>query len=200
LVQGEGGVNIARKEYIKQVWELCTRNNILFIVDEVQTGFCRTGRMFACEHYDISPDILCLAKAIAGGLPMGAVLCADSVNVPVGKHGTTFGGNPLVCAAACAAIDYMVKENLAEQSKLKGDYFVSKFPNAELPKVREVRHLGLMIGIELKEKSQQYLVELMQRGVLALPAGPNVIRLLPPLTISYEDLDTVANEIAAVLR
>lgn len=200
LVQGEGGVNIADGEYIASVRKLCNEKKILLIVDEVQTGFCRTGKMFACEHYNLNPDILCLAKAMAGGLPMGAVLCSDKINVPIGKHGTTFGGNPLVCASAIAAIEFMQKENLSQQAHDKGRYFVGKFLSNKLNRVREVRQLGLMIGIELKEKSQPCLVQLIEKKVLALPAGPNVIRLLPPLTISYEELDIVIEKLTEVLR
>jgi len=200
LVQGEGGVNIADKDYISKVRELCSRNNILLIVDEVQTGFCRTGKFFACEHFDLAPDIMCVAKAMAGGLPMGAVMCLDNFNIPVGKHGSTFGGNPLVCAASIATIEFMKKEKLFEQAGEKGKYFFSQFPAAKLKRVREVRQIGLMIGIELKEKSQPLLIELMNRKVLALPAGPNVIRLLPPLTISLKELDTVIEKLTEVLN
>ena len=155
--------------------------------------------MFACNHFDLEPDILCLAKAIAGGLPMGAVLCSDKIEAPVGKHGSTFGGNPLVCAAAIAAIDYMLENRLDEQARAKGDYFVEKIEQHSFANVREIRHLGLMIGIELKDKSTPYLLKLMEKGVLALPAGATVLRLLPPLTISYEDLDFVAEQLAGVL-
>lgn len=199
IVQGEGGVHVGDGGYFADVRKLCDERNLLLIIDEVQTGFCRTGKMFACNHFDLLPDILCLAKAIAGGLPMGAVLCSDKIEAPVGKHGSTFGGNPLVCAAAIAAIDYMLENGLDRQAKDKGDYLVGKLTRLSFANVREIRHLGLMIGIELKEKSTPYLVKLMERGVLALPAGATVLRLLPPLTISYEDLDTVAERLAAVL-
>ena len=199
IVQGEGGVHIGDRDYFAKVRKLCNERNLLLIIDEVQTGFCRTGKMFACNHFDLEPDILCLAKAIAGGLPMGAVLCSDKIEAPVGKHGSTFGGNPLVCAAAIAAIDYMLENRLDEQARAKGDYFVEKIGQHSFANVREIRHLGLMIGIELKDKSTPYLLKLMEKGVLALPAGATVLRLLPPLTISYEDLDFVAEQLARVL-
>ena len=199
IVQGEGGVHIGDRDYFAKVRKLCNERNLLLIIDEVQTGFCRTGKMFACNHFDLEPDILCLAKAIAGGLPMGAVLCSDKIEAPVGKHGSTFGGNPLVCAAAIAAIDYMLENRLDEQARAKGDYFVEKIEQHSFANVREIRHLGLMIGIELKDKSTPYLLKLMEKGVLALPAGATVLRLLPPLTISYEDLDFVAEQLAGVL-
>ncbi|MBI2999606.1 MAG: acetylornithine/succinylornithine family transaminase [Deltaproteobacteria bacterium] len=199
IVQGEGGVHIGAGEYFARARKLCDERNLLLIIDEVQTGFCRTGKMFACNHFDLEPDILCLAKAIAGGLPMGAVLCSDKIEAPVGKHGSTFGGNPLVCAAAIAAIDYMLENRLDEQARAKGDYFVEKIGRHSFANVREIRHLGLMIGIELKDKSTPYLLKLMEKGILALPAGATVLRLLPPLTISYEDLDFVAEHLAEVL-
>jgi len=199
VVQGEGGVNIGNGEYFANVRKLCDERGILLIIDEVQTGFCRTGKMFACNHFDLEPDIMCLAKAIAGGLPMGAVLCSDKVQIPFGKHGSTFGGNPLACAAAIAAIDYMLENRLDEQAKDKGDYFVGKLKEHKFANVREVRNLGLMIGIELKEKSTPYISKLIEKGVLAMPAGATVLRLLPPLTISKEELDFVVEKLVEVL-
>ncbi len=199
IVQGEGGVNIGNGEYFADVRKLCDERGILLIIDEVQTGFCRTGKMFACNHFDLEPDIMCVAKAIAGGLPMGAVLCSDKVQIPFGKHGSTFGGNPLACAAAIAAIDYMLENRLDEQAKDKGDYFVGKLKEHEFANVREVRNLGLMIGIELKEKSTPYILKLIEKGVLAMPAGATVLRLLPPLTISKVELDFVVEKLVEVL-
>ena len=199
IVQGEGGVHIGDADYFKQVRELCTEKDILMVIDEVQTGFCRTGRMFALEYFGIKPDMLCLAKAMAGGLPIGAVICSEKIQVAYGKHGTTFGGNPLVCAAANAAIDFMIDEDLAKQAEEKGAYFREKCQQLKLDKVRELRQIGLMIGIELKEKVQPYINQLQDAGVITLPAGATVLRLLPPLVISYEDLDTVIEKIGKVL-
>lgn len=200
VVQGEGGVHIGDREYFEKVQALCRENNILLIIDEVQTGFCRTGRMLACQHYDLQPDIICLAKGLAGGLPMGAVLCADSIKEPIGKHGSTFGGNPLTCAASLAAIGFMQAHKLDEQAAEKGKYVIEKLQSHELQKVRQIRALGLMIGIELKEKSKPYIIELMNKGILTLPAGSTVIRLLPPLTIEYDDLDIVVEKLVEVLK
>lgn len=199
LVQGEGGVNPADEEYVKNIRDLCDKKGILFIADEVQSGFCRTGKMFACEHYDLKPDMLCVAKAIAGGFPMGAVLCADTIKMDIGKHGTTFGGNPLACAAANASIDFMIEENLADRAQKLGEYFSGKFDPSKYQIVREMRRKGLMIGIELKDKSKPFLEKLMEKGILAMPAGPTVIRLLPPLTISEEELDKVIAALDEVL-
>ncbi|MBL7092673.1 acetylornithine/succinylornithine family transaminase [candidate division KSB1 bacterium] len=200
IVQGEGGVHIGTQEYFLQVQQLCQEKGLLLIIDEVQTGFCRTGKMFACQHFDLQPDILCLAKGIAGGLPMGAVLCSDKLNAPIDQHGSTFGGNPLVCAASLAVIDFMVENRLDEAAKKKGEFLVQKLMEAELSKVREIRHLGLMIGIELKEKVKPYIIKLIESRVLTLPAGATVLRLLPPLTICYDELEIVADKIIAVLQ
>ena len=198
-VQGEGGVRPANADYLAGARQLCDERGALLIIDEVQTGFCRTGAFFACQHHDLSPDILCLAKGIAGGVPMGAVVCSEGIDPGIGTHGSTFGGNPLACAAALAAIEFMQTQQLAEQARVKGDYFASQF-NARLPeRVRDVRQIGLMIGIELKEKATPYLQALLNQGILALPAGPTVIRLLPPLVITQEQLDTVIDKLRLVL-
>lgn len=200
LVQGEGGVRPAHPDYLEGVRNLCDQHNILLIADEVQTGFGRTGKMFACQTYGIEPDIMTLAKGIAGGVPMGATLCSDRITSAAGKHGSTFGGNPLACAAAEATIDYLVKHSLADRAAALGSEFVERF-NAHTPSVvRELRQLGLMIGIELKVRSRPYLEKLMERGVLALPAGPTVIRLLPPLVISEEKLFEACDILVDVLN
>ena len=199
VIQGEGGINIGGKEYFQSLQKLCHEKGILLIIDEIQTGFCRTGKFFAHEHFGIKPDMVTLAKAIAGGFPMSAVLCADTIEVPKGKHGTTFGGNPLACAAGLASIQFMIDNKLDEEAHKKGEYFKANFDPSEFEKVREFRNMGLMIGIELKEKVQPYLEELMKRNVLALPAGKTVLRLLPPLTISYEQIDKVIAALKEVL-
>lgn len=199
IVQGEGGIHIGDPEYFKNVQALCRERNILFILDEVQTGFCRTGKMFAFQHFDLKPDILCLAKSIAGGVPMGAVVCSEKIEVPLGKHGTTFGGNPLTCAAGIAAIDFMIENELDKQAREKGEYLAQKLKDLNPQKVREIRQLGLMVGIELKEKAMPHILALIEKGVLTLPSGTTVIRLLPPLTIDYKELDIVAERLGEVL-
>ncbi len=199
LIQGEGGINIAKEEYIKNVRELCDEKGILFIADEIQTAFSRTGEMFACDLYNLQPDMMCIAKAMGGGVPVGTVLCSDKIELAKGKHGSTFGGNPLACAASIASIDFMIEHNLAQRSKELGEYFVNKLKEHNLPKVREIRNRGLMVGIELKEKVQPYLIKLMEEKVLGLPAGPIVMRLLPPLTIEKEELDIVVEKLVKVL-
>jgi acetylornithine/LysW-gamma-L-lysine aminotransferase len=200
LFRSEGGINIGSADYFQKVRKLCDEMRIILIIDEIQSGFCRTGKMFACNQLDLKPDILCLAKAIAGGLPMGAVVCSDKIDVPDGKHGTTFGGNPLCSAAANAAIDFMIENQLAEQAKEKGKHFSEKLKNHPLRKIQEIRGLGLMIGIEVKEPAAPLISMLLEKGVLAFPAGLNVIRILPPLTITYKDLDFVADKLVEVLK
>ena len=199
LVQGEGGVRIASREYLNGVRGLCDERGALLIVDEVQTGFCRTGKMFACDHYGLQPDILCVAKAIAGGMPLGATICGNKVRDTHGIHGTTFGGNPLAAAAALAAIEFMERHNLAEQATRKGTRLRAALEPRLPAVVRELRQIGLMVGLELKQKARPYLATLLEHGVLALPAGPTVIRLLPPLVITDEQLDIVADALIEVL-
>ena len=199
LVQGEGGINIGQKEYFQKVRELCNEKNILLIIDEIQTGFCRTGTMFAIEQYGIEADMMTIAKSIAGGFPMGALLCSDKIQIERGKHGSTFGGNPLACAAGIASIDFMLENKLWEQAEAKGKYFKEQLEKHELSKVREIRQVGLMIGIEMKEKSQPIILELLANKIVGLPAGTTVLRLLPPLVIGYEDLDIVINKLAKIL-
>jgi len=199
VVQGEGGINIGSQEYFDDVRKLCDENNIMMIIDEIQTGFCRTGEFFASNHFNIQPDIMTVAKGIAGGFPVGAALCSEKVKISKGQHGTTYGGNPLGAAAGIAAIDFMIENNLARQAKEKGKYFLSKLDLENLSKVRSIRNLGLMIGIELKEKVQPYLIELMGKGILAMPAGKTVLRLLPPAVISIEELDNIAEVLNEIL-
>ena len=199
LVQGEGGVNLADSEYISAVRKLCDERGALLIIDEIQTGFCRTGKFFACEHYDLQPDMMTIAKAVAGGVPMGATLLSDKINVEPGMHGTTFGGNPIACAAALATISVLENEDLARRATEMGDYFEQKLTSVDLPQVRSIRRQGLMIGLELKGKSQPVLEALMHRGVIALPAGATVLRLLPPLVIEKEQIDRVVDHLQALL-
>lgn len=199
-VQGEGGVNVGRPEYLLAVAELCREAGALLIVDEVQTGFGRTGKLFACEHADLHPDLLCVAKGLAGGVPMGAVLLGAQVtNIKPGVHGSTFGGNPLACAAALATLDYIDEHNLPAESARKGAWALARLRAIEAPIIREVRGLGLMIGIDLRKRVTPYLKALMDEGVLALPAGSTVLRLLPPLVIADDALASACDAIERVL-
>ncbi|HEX7549423.1 MAG TPA: aspartate aminotransferase family protein [Candidatus Methylomirabilis sp.] len=199
-IQGEGGVRPATAEFMQAVRRACDEKGALLIIDEIQTGFGRTGRMFACEHFGILPDILTMAKGIAGGVPMGAIGIDRRVGeIEKQSHTSTFGGNPLACAAATAAIDVLVGQDLPRHAAETGTYFVERLRAMASPRVREIRGLGLMIGLELKEKAGPFAQALMQEGVLALLAGTTVLRFLPPLVITREQIDRVVDTLAHVL-
>jgi acetylornithine/LysW-gamma-L-lysine aminotransferase len=192
LVQGEGGVRPATRELAMEAARLCAERGALLIVDEVQTGFGRTGTLFAIEQYGLVPDILCLAKSIAGGLPMGAIAFARSVgDLPKRSHSTTFGGNPLACAAAIAAIGEIRRLDLARSAAERGAQLMDGLRGIRSERIREVRGLGLLVGVELKENAAGALRALQVEGVLALGAGPTVVRYLPPLVITKEEIDRV---------
>lgn len=202
-VQGEGGVRPASMEFMQEARRITKEKGALLILDEIQTGFCRTGKMFASEHYGVVPDGMTLAKAMAGGVPIGAFAMTHEVadRMPAGGHGTTFGGNPLSMAAGIAALRAMKRENMAEQAREKGAYMIEKLRAIQNAKIREVRGLGLMIGVELKEKSAPYIHALEHdEGVLTLAATPLVVRFLPPVTITREQIDTVVTAFERVLN
>lgn len=200
LVQGNGGVHIAENEFIQKIRELCNVKGIVLIFDEIQTGFCRTGHMFALEKYGVVPDILCVAKAMGGGLPIGATICNDKIEIGIAKHGSTFGGNPLSCASSLAAIRYMIDHDLSLQAEEKGAYLLGKLLALNSPIIRKIRQIGLLIGIECKQKVGRIIIELQNMGLLVNTAGSNVIRLLPPLVISFEELDLVIDKLTSVLK
>jgi acetylornithine/LysW-gamma-L-lysine aminotransferase len=200
VIQGEGGVNLASAEFLLGAQQVCRERGALLILDEVQTGFGRTGQMFAYQHYALQPDLVCLAKSIAGGLPMGAVLIGPRVGELASQtHGSTFGGNPLACAASLATIDFIEANQLPDRAAENGAWFISALSRISSPLVREVRGLGLMVGVELKQKVTPYLQGLMAEGVLALPAGLTVLRFLPPLVIEQADLAVVVEKVKKVL-
>lgn len=200
VIQGEGGVYPASVEYIQSARRICNERGALLIVDEIQSAFGRTGRMFAVQHYGVTPDMLTCAKSLAGGVPMGAVLIGERVqNLTPGVHGSTFGGNPLSCAAALAALTVMEEEDLPSQAEAKGKYLLEKLNGIQSPTIREIRGLGLMVGIELKQKAAPYIRALQEKQIIALNAGMTVIRLLPPLVITYEQLDHLVRVLAEVL-
>jgi acetylornithine/LysW-gamma-L-lysine aminotransferase len=199
-IQGEGGVYPANDAYLQAARRICDERGALLIIDEIQTGFGRTGKLFAILESGVTPDILCCAKALAGGLPMGAVLIGPGVkNLVPGAHGSTFGGNPLACATALAALTVIEEEDLAGQSAKKGEYLKEKIQEINSPLIREVRGRGLMIGIELKQKVGPYIRALQERKIIALNAGLTVIRLLPPLVITYEQIDHLVQALTEVL-
>ena len=201
-VQGEGGVRPATPEFLQAARETTREKGALLILDEIQTGMGRTGRRFAFEHYGVVPDILTLAKALGGGVPIGAAVMRKEVaeSMPKGGHGSTFGGNPLAMAAGAAAIRYLERTRLWERAAELGPWFMEKLREIPSPKIREVRGLGLMVGLELKEKSAPYIQKLeKEHRILTLQAGPTVIRFLPPLVIDREDLERVVEAVRAVL-
>jgi acetylornithine/LysW-gamma-L-lysine aminotransferase len=200
VVQGEGGVYPISPEYIQAARRICDERGALLIVDEIQSAFGRTGKMFAIQHFGVIPDMLTCAKSLAGGVPMGAVLIGHNVkNLTPGVHGSTFGGNPLACAAAIAALDVIEEEDLPRQALVKGAYLMDKLKQIESPAIREVRGMGLMIGIELKQKVAPYIKSLQEKKIIALNAGMTVIRLLPPLVISYQQIDHLVDVLTEVL-
>jgi len=203
-IRGEGGVRIPPKGFIQGLREICDEKGVLLILDEVQTGFGRTGKMFACEHWGVTPDIICLAKSVAGGLPLGITIAKENImsSLKLGEHTSTFSGNPLVCAAACAAIEVMVVERLPERAATLGGYFKEKLEELQARHkiVREVRGLGLMIGVELRFDVLNILLKSMDKGVLILDAGRNILRFLPPLVIEKEQIDKVVTVLDAILE
>jgi [amino-group carrier protein]-gamma-(L-lysyl/L-ornithyl)-L-glutamate aminotransferase len=199
-VQGEGGVHVASPEYLPAAREACDRAGALLILDEVQTGMGRTGRLFAVERWGVEPDLMTLAKSLAGGVPIGATLATEDVERAFkGSHTSTFGGNPLACAAGTAAIEYTVRERLWERADRLGTLGLETLRGAKPPHVREVRGLGLMIGIELREKAAPVLQALQEEGVLAIGAGSSVVRLLPPLVISDDQWSTALGVVGRAL-
>jgi LysW-gamma-L-lysine/LysW-L-ornithine aminotransferase len=199
-VQGEGGVHPATIEYLQGVREVANQHGALLILDEVQTGFGRTGKWFGFEHFGIVPDLMAMGKAIGGGIPMGAVGINDTIkNIAPGVHGTTFGGNPLAAAAAIASLNEMKRLEIPRLAAEKGAYFKERLEEINAPVIREVRGLGLLIGAELKTKTTPYIRALQNDGVLAIPAGMNVLRFLPPAVITYQQIDTVIEKVAQAL-
>lgn len=196
-LQGEGGVHVADADYLRSASRLCKERGAMLILDEVQTGFGRTGKMWASQHAGVIPDLMAVAKSMAGGLPMGACLIGPRVgSLPPMSHGSTFGGNPLSCAAAIAALRVMEQEKLPEQAAELGAWLMAELRALELPQVREVRGLGLMIGLDLRSRVTPVLQRLQSLGVLALPAGSTVLRLLPPLVIRRSELLRVVEAVA----
>ena len=192
MIQGEGGVLPLNKEFVQGVAKFCKENDILLIVDEVQTGIGRCGSLFAYEQYGIAPDIVTMAKGLGGGLPIGGVLaaksCADVMGP--GTHGSTFGGNPVSAASANVVLDTVMKPEFLKEVEEKGAYIKEKVLGFHSPAVKNVRGMGLMLGIIVDpEKRAGYVSKLMEKGILVLTAGTDAIRLLPPLVITYEEID-----------
>lgn len=205
-IQGEGGVIIPPAGYLKKVAEICKKNNVLFIADEIQTGLARTGKLFACQHEDVRPDVTIVGKALSGGFyPVSAVLADRAVLglFKPGEHGSTFGGNPLAAAVARAALKVIRDEKLAERSRRLGEYFIEQLSEIPSPHVKEVRGKGLLIGVELKPEAggaRRFCVALQEKGILAKETHDNVIRFAPPLVIDKETVDWALPLIRDVLN
>jgi acetylornithine/N-succinyldiaminopimelate aminotransferase len=194
-IQGEGGVNVPGPEYLKEVREICDETGTLLIFDEVQTGFGRTGTWFCKEHFGVEPDIMSLAKAMAGGFPMGAIAARGDISFGRGQHASTFGGSPLACAASLASIEVIKEEKLLKRSTENGTYFMGKLRSMDREDIVEVRGKGLMIGVETKYPCSKFVDFARENGVLLNCTSDSVLRLVPPLMITKEQIDTVVDVI-----
>ncbi len=205
-IQGEAGINVPPDGYLQRVRALCDANRTLMVLDEIQTGLCRTGRLFCFEHSGIRPDAVCIGKALSGGVyPVSAFLASDDVMdvFNPGDHGSTFGGNPLGAAVASAALDVLVDEDLARRSDELGTWFMGQLRQLDSPHIREVRGKGLLIGIEIKASSgpaRPFCERLMQRGLLCKETHGTVIRFAPPLVITRDELEWALGHIREVLK
>ncbi len=203
-IQGEGGVNIPDENYLAGVREICDRYGILMIIDEVQTGMGRTGKLFAYEHYGIKPDIMTLAKALANGIPAGAMLTTDKIAKAFtpGNHASTFGGNPFAMAAANAVMKIILQEGILENCRKVGDYFLSELKKLQWKHkiIKEVRGKGLMLAAKLDLETGDIVNECLQRGLLVISAGSNTLRFVPPLIITDQDVDCAIKVLDEVME
>lgn len=203
-IQGEGGIIPAEQDFLSELREFCTQEGIALIFDEVQCGIGRTGKMFAFENYRITPDVMSLAKGLGGGMPIGAVLAREEVGQAIerGDHGSTFGGNPLACAAALATIEAIEEEGMMQQAIDKGQWFMSEIMAAktEYPEIETVRGMGLMIGVVLNVPSKPIVMRMMEHRVLANATAENVVRIVPPLNIPMSDLESVRDTLLLSIK
>ncbi|MBN9655806.1 ornithine--oxo-acid transaminase [Halobacillus sp. GSS1] len=201
-IQGEAGIVMPPEGFLKEAYEVCKENNVLFIADEIQAGLGRSGKMFACDWENVSPDMLILGKALGGGVfPISCVVANREVLgvFNPGSHGSTFGGNPLGCAVSVASLEVIEEEKLAERSLKLGNYMMQELKSIDNPKIKEVRGKGLFIGVEMTEPARKYCEELKEKGLLCKETHENVIRFAPPLVIEQDDLDWAISQIKAVL-
>ncbi|MCX7757110.1 MAG: ornithine--oxo-acid transaminase [candidate division WOR-3 bacterium] len=202
-IQGEGGVVIPSAGYLQRAREICKANNVLFILDEIQTGLGRTGKLFAYEYENATPDILIIGKALSGGYYPVSAICANDEIMEVftpGDHGSTFGGNPLACAIAYSALEVIIKENLAGNAKKQGEYFLRELKKIRSPYIKDVRGKGLLIGVELNTQARPFCEALMREGILAKETHSYVIRFAPPLVITKKEIDWALLKIKKVLE
>ncbi len=203
-IQGEGGINPAYPCYLRALRELCKQEDIVLIFDEIQCGIARTGKFFAKDHYNVQPDIMTLAKGLGSGVPIGAILSNERVSgaIEYGDHGTTFGGNPLACAAGLATLKTIENENINERTVYKGDFLKKLLEERLMRKypVKEIRGKGLMIGVEFEMETKPLVAEMVKHWVLANATAGNVLRLVPPLVITEEELIQLVDVIEASLE
>jgi ornithine--oxo-acid transaminase len=201
-IQGEAGIVMPPEGFLKEAYDVCQENNVLFIADEIQAGLGRSGKMFACDWEDVSPDMLILGKALGGGVfPISCVVANKEVLgvFNPGSHGSTFGGNPLACAVSVASLEVIEEENLVDRSLELGNYMMEKLKSIDNSKIKEVRGKGLFIGVEMTEPARKYCEQLKEKGLLCKETHQNVIRFAPPLVIDKEDLDWAIEQIKSVL-
>ncbi|MBA2174522.1 ornithine--oxo-acid transaminase [Halobacillus locisalis] len=201
-IQGEAGIVMPPEGFLKEAYDICQKENVLFIADEIQAGLGRSGKMFACDWEDVSPDMLILGKALGGGVfPISCVVANQEVLgvFNPGSHGSTFGGNPLACAVSVASLEVIEEEQLAERSLELGTYMMEQLRSIDNPKIKEVRGKGLFIGVEMTEPARKYCEQLKEKGLLCKETHENVIRFAPPLIIGKEDLDWAIEQIKDVL-
>ena len=204
-VQGEGGVIIPKEGYLREVADICKRNNVLFIADEIQTGLGRTGKLFACDHEGVKPDIMIIGKALSGGFyPVSAVLSSEKILglFKPGDHGSTFGGNPLAAAVARTALRVLTEENMIENAAIMGEYFTNQLQDLPQTNIKEIRSKGLLIGVEIKKESgtaRKYCELLKKEGILAKETHETTIRFAPPLIIDKQTIDWAIPKISKVL-
>lgn len=201
-IQGEGGIIIPPKIYLQTLQKLCQQKNILLIVDEIQSGLGRTGTFLATEQFGLEPDILCLGKGLAGGIPIGATLVTEQIaqKIPVHIHTSTFGGNPLACAGIIAVLEQLDNKKLLNHVKEIGKYFLKNLQKIKHSNIIEIRGIGLMLAIELKENATTVLKALQQEYIIAIPAGANVVRFLPPYIITKKEIDRVVTTLNNIFK
>uniref|UniRef100_A0A7C3ERU1 Putative [LysW]-aminoadipate semialdehyde/glutamate semialdehyde transaminase n=1 Tax=Candidatus Methanomethylicus mesodigestus TaxID=1867258 RepID=A0A7C3ERU1_9CREN len=201
-VQGEGGINIPPPSYLKELREICDEKGLLLVMDEVQSGFGRTGKVWAHQHFGVQPDILCSSKALGGGIPIGATFAKAEImdSLKRGEHSNTFGGNPVACAACAGAIDAMLQEGLVENAKVVGEYIKDEFARMDSKLIREVRGLGFMVGLDMRFEVGSMILRSLDLGAIVLEAGKTVLRLLPPLVLSKADAEKVIQIVGTAIR
>jgi acetylornithine/N-succinyldiaminopimelate aminotransferase len=203
-VQGEGGIHVAEPSFLGELRDLCDHEDVVLIFDEIQCGVARTGKLFAKDHFQIQPDIMTLAKALGGGFPIGAILSNERVSsaIEYGDHGTTFGGNPLACAAGLATLATIRDDGIVERAEESGRFLRQRLEalKNQYPALKEVRGLGLMIGVEFDFEAASLVQEMMNRGVLANSTAGNVLRLVPPLIISHDEMEYLVDIIGQSLE